>query len=165
MLGWLRGQIIGHHKVWKGNCYWCCRLDFKTRLYERYLSFKQNRESTEGCNISKYFSVSATYRSINFCSNLPCLYSTFHLEYPLVLSRFCFVNLLRIAIPDHSASNTIDLPFITFLHVCEAVSTYLLSKTVHYHCVQRAHVARGLVACLPVRLLLKSTKHNAFYPV
>ena len=25
-------------------------------------------------------------------SNLPCLYSTFHLEYPLVLSRFCFEN-------------------------------------------------------------------------
>ena len=24
-------------------------------------------------------------------SNLPCLYSTFHLEYPLVLSRFCLV--------------------------------------------------------------------------
>ena len=27
-------------------------------------------------------------------SNLPCLYSTFHLEYPLVLSRFCFVRKL-----------------------------------------------------------------------
>ena len=26
-------------------------------------------------------------------SNLPCLYSTFHLEYPLVLSRFYFNNL------------------------------------------------------------------------
>ena len=25
-------------------------------------------------------------------SNLPCLYSTFHLEYPLVLSRFCFTK-------------------------------------------------------------------------
>ena len=25
-------------------------------------------------------------------SNLPCLYSTFHLEYPSVLSRFCFVR-------------------------------------------------------------------------
>ena len=24
-------------------------------------------------------------------SNLPCFYSTFHLEYPLVLSRFCFM--------------------------------------------------------------------------
>ena len=24
--------------------------------------------------------------------NLPCLYSTFHLEYPLVLSRFCFAS-------------------------------------------------------------------------
>ena len=27
-------------------------------------------------------------------SNLPCLYSTFHIEYPLVLSRFCIVKLL-----------------------------------------------------------------------
>ena len=27
-------------------------------------------------------------------SNLPCLYSTFHLEYPLVLSRFCFFVVL-----------------------------------------------------------------------
>ena len=26
-----------------------------------------------------------------FPINLPCLYSTFHLEYPLVLSRFCIV--------------------------------------------------------------------------
>ena len=29
-------------------------------------------------------------------SNLPCLYSTFHLEYPLVLSRFCFIDICRI---------------------------------------------------------------------
>ena len=32
-------------------------------------------------------------------SNLPCLYSTFHLEYPLVLSRFCsslFMSALRL---------------------------------------------------------------------
>ena len=27
-------------------------------------------------------------------SNLPCLYSTFHLEYPLVLSRFCIIQVL-----------------------------------------------------------------------
>ena len=27
-------------------------------------------------------------------SNLPCLYSTFHLEYPLVLSRFCFKTIV-----------------------------------------------------------------------
>ena len=26
-------------------------------------------------------------------SNLPCLFSTFHLEYPLVLSRFCFKSI------------------------------------------------------------------------
>ena len=30
-------------------------------------------------------------------SNLPCLYSTFHLEYPLVLSRFCS-GILRIGV-------------------------------------------------------------------
>ena len=29
------------------------------------------------------------------CWNLPCLYSTFHLEYPLVLPRFCFVCILK----------------------------------------------------------------------
>ena len=29
-------------------------------------------------------------------SNLPCLYSTFHLEYPLVLSRFCLERRLRL---------------------------------------------------------------------
>ena len=29
-------------------------------------------------------------------SNLPCLYSTFHLEYPLVLSRFCLWPRIRI---------------------------------------------------------------------
>ena len=28
-------------------------------------------------------------------SNLPCLYSTFHLEYPLVLSRFCFTRICQ----------------------------------------------------------------------
>ena len=28
-------------------------------------------------------------------SHLPCLYSTFHLEYPLVLSRFCFVLIFQ----------------------------------------------------------------------
>ena len=29
-------------------------------------------------------------------SNLPYLYSTFHLEYPLVLSRFCFIRWKRL---------------------------------------------------------------------
>ena len=28
-------------------------------------------------------------------SNLPCLYSTFHLEFPLVLSRFCLFLLVK----------------------------------------------------------------------
>ena len=38
--------------------------------------------------------------------NLPCLYSTFHLEYPLVLSRFCFLSQLsrkREDIKSHSS--------------------------------------------------------------
>ena len=29
-------------------------------------------------------------------SNLPCLYLTFHLEYPLVLSRFCFEEISQL---------------------------------------------------------------------
>ena len=35
-------------------------------------------------------------------SNLPCLYSTFHLEYPLVLSRFCSVLWQK---PSHPQKN------------------------------------------------------------
>ena len=31
-------------------------------------------------------------------SNLPCLYSTFHLEYPLVLSRFYILDIRKIKI-------------------------------------------------------------------
>ena len=31
-------------------------------------------------------------------SNLPCLYSTFHFEYPLVHSRFCFLSLSLLAL-------------------------------------------------------------------
>ena len=34
-------------------------------------------------------------------SNFPCLYSTFHLEYPLVLSRFCLELLLDVEILSH----------------------------------------------------------------
>ena len=34
-------------------------------------------------------------------SNLPCLYSTFHLEYPLVLSRFCLMRIDEL--PYHSS--------------------------------------------------------------
>ena len=33
-------------------------------------------------------------------SNLPCLYSTFHLEYPLVLSRFSFSNEIFVSWPN-----------------------------------------------------------------
>ena len=34
----------------------------------------------------------------------------------------------------------------------------------YIHCFKSPSV-RGFVACLPVRLLFKSIKHNAFYPV
>ena len=37
-------------------------------------------------------------------SNLPCLYSTFHLEYPLVLSRFCFIHRKKYHSQFHFAS-------------------------------------------------------------
>ena len=38
-------------------------------------------------------------------SNLPCLYSTFHLEYPLVLSRFCFIKILADYTPKEYSSS------------------------------------------------------------
>ena len=50
---------------------------------------------TDRCNWHRLLNIS--HPTLHFIlllrpnsSNLPCLYSTFHLEYPLVLSRFCF---------------------------------------------------------------------------
>ena len=43
-----------------------------------------------------------------------------------------------------------------------------LRESIHikeYTLCPKSPSARGLVACLPVRLLFKSTKHNEFYPV
>ena len=45
-------------------------------------------------------------------SNLPCLYSTFHLEYPLVLSRFYLHVWSRIKLPDRSRIK-VAVPLIT----------------------------------------------------
>ena len=61
------------------------------------LTFVKQIRSTEGCSKLKR-SVDMTSSGKNGLnirpnsSNLPCLYSTFHLEYPLVLSRFCFTQ-------------------------------------------------------------------------
>ena len=50
-------------------------------------------------NLQSDFAYWLTIQTLNIAlclrpnsSNLPCLYSTFHLEYPLVLSRFYFVS-------------------------------------------------------------------------
>ena len=55
------------------------------------------------------------------------------------------------------------------LHVLQKNALFLFIEMMFYlflfHCVPRAPVREGLVACLPVRLFFKSTKHNAFYPV
>ena len=47
-------------------------------------------------------------------SNLPCLYSTFHLEYPLVLSRFCLlckysavIQVKHLFLHSHKSKNSI----------------------------------------------------------
>ena len=48
----------------------------------------------------------------------------------------------------------------TTMHIYDVMYQY----TINTLCPKSPSV-RGLVACLPVRLLFKSTKHNAFYPV
>ena len=83
-------------------------------------------------------------------SNLPCLYSTFHLEYPLVLSRFCLTitagKVLNFCIFGHLHSDStvsidreifvfvlsvVNFSFARFLnrkrrglYICRAYSTY-----------------------------------------
>ena len=47
-------------------------------------------------------------------SNLPCLYSTFHLEYPLVLSRFCFRG---------SIKGVVSFPYTSLSKPCYRISS------------------------------------------
>ena len=53
-------------------------------------------------------------------SNFPCLYSTFHLEYPLVLSRFCLlIMILFLEILFHMSIYHMISPFIKpFYKLC-----------------------------------------------
>ena len=52
-------------------------------------------------------------------SNLPCLYSTFHLEYPLVLSRFCLATRHEHASrrAEHSLTYS-DVTIYTLYYLC-----------------------------------------------
>ena len=56
-------------------------------------------------------------------SNLPCLYSTFHLEYPLVLSRFCF---LSSNIPSSPAYGVVISQLIRYARVCSSYKCFIL---------------------------------------
>ena len=71
-------------------------------------------------------------------SNLPCLYSTFHLEYPLVLSRFCYNN-----IPVHPV-NTCYLFYIQL--GCHIKFSFYLSFKVKYRNIMylRENVLRSV---------------------
>ena len=49
-------------------------------------------------------------------SSLPCLYSTFRLEYPLVLSRFCFVH--RQCVSSSKMHASLVRPILVILACC-----------------------------------------------
>ena len=77
-------------------------------------------------------------------SNLPCLYSTFHLEYPLVLSRFCFIlqirknfchtcSLCRVElVVQFPARGSTKVLLCLFLVCCGCDTSYIVS--VHIQC-------------------------------
>ena len=54
-------------------------------------------------------------------SNLPCLYSTFHLEYPLVLSRFCLSHFY--AFSRASRASSLLITKTTFYVLCYRKTT------------------------------------------
>ena len=81
-------------------------------------------------------------------SNLPCLYSTFHLEYPLVLSRFC--------IPPFEDGGYIALQVWVACLVCQSPTTTCEtdnSKTLHL-------INFILITLYNYRLLMRSTRYH-----
>ena len=65
-------------------------------------------------------------------SNLPCLYSTFHLEYPLVLSRFCFDYLSCVALISYAADDTVHKCRRFAFEVCEITRHPIMSMFFRY---------------------------------
>ena len=84
-------------------------------------------------------------------SNLPCLYSTFHLEYPLVLSRFCYHTGDPGSIPRRGGSS----------EKCESISGEFLSPACHPN-ARYGGIQKGLVETseLSVYELFPMTRHN-----
>ena len=86
-------------------------------------------------------------------SNLPCLYSTFHLEYPLVLSRFCFVISLSLLLTHRLSCFSLSYDYHCFLHIA--------FRSLFGHMIIAAfkHIAFGALAC---HMIIASFKHIAF---
>ena len=61
-------------------------------------------------------------------SNLPCLYSTFHLEYPLVLSRFCFAKLFVL----FNSNNSMNIIGFTLSFCSWGLTEPLITTYVEY---------------------------------
>ena len=96
--------------------------------------------------------------------NLSLFYRTMLFEYPSVLSRiYNKVNVAKhvLSIWCRNCAR----------HILLTMYPRMRGQWRHYNFVcynslcPKSPSARGSVACLPVRLLFKSTKHNAFHPV
>ena len=57
-----------------------------------------------------------------------------------------------------------DITYTIFVEANPFLNLVVITRPFSSLC-PKSPSERGLVACLPVRLLFKSTKHNAFYPV
>ena len=74
-------------------------------------------------------------------SNLPCLYSTFHLEYPLVLSRFCFKT-IDMGLQMSQASKHMESTSGHTLNFCPSLVKYNL-KNMNLSSAQRISSRRA----------------------
>ena len=74
-------------------------------------------------------------------SNLPCLYSTFHLEYPLVLSRFCFVKFYK---------PTLGPKYVSSIHYNEFITPTTFLCRLRSIAAHRDHFVRRLSVCASV---------------
>ena len=78
-----------------------------------------------------------------------------------IVVTFCFDSKVIVYSKNGHIRNTLD--HIKFRYP-RKVAVNKINHDIYTLC-PKSPSARGLVACLPVRLLFKSTKHNAFYPV
>ena len=171
--------LLAKYRLWWFNCQRkCCELG---RVEATWWWLEGCSDEKAGCRYSPIpFLAGRKWKSCKFGSDqsdshtflCPNYYHMVHLLLGLILQYFVWLRVAEVSLPEThcgpscSFNPIIETMVYPVLHLgWGGNDPYYIEQSKCKTLCPKSPSARGLVACLPVHLLFKSTKHNAFYPV